>query len=144
MQVIQSELFTILVPDKGYKIVNKNTGKYHKKVYLGKLDSIDNYGEVVDDKYINMDYVVEMDDMKNKVIDYNKQNDEIIDLLLYTINDLYVSFEPLLSIIPMSLNEDEPKKLNFGDLYLLMLKRGLIDKDEIPEKFKEYVDGKIM
>lgn len=144
MQIIQSELFTMLVPDKGYKLVNKNTGKYYKKIYLGKTDSVDNYGEVVDDKYINVDYVVELDSVKEKVNGYNKQNDEIIDLLLLTINDLYTSFEPLLSLIPMTLNDDELKPMNIGDLYVLMVERELLSIDMIPNKFKEYVDSKLI
>ena len=81
MQIIENSLFTILIPDKGYKLVNKNTGKYYKKVILGKNDSIDNYTEEIDEKYINPEFI--------------EQNELTIDLLLYTIDELYTSVEPL-------------------------------------------------
>ena len=67
MQIIKSTFFTTIIPDKGYKIVNKNNGKFYKKVLLGPNDSVDNYGEVVDEKYINMDYVVELDKLKSTI-----------------------------------------------------------------------------
>ena len=100
MQVIESQLFTVLVPDKGYKLVNKSTGKYYKKVYLGKLDSVDNYGEVVDDKYVNMDYVVELDNLKEEIKHSKENNDVSIDLLLNIIDDMYKLIEPLLMLVP--------------------------------------------
>lgn len=139
MQIIESSFFTTIIPDKGYKIVNKNNGKFYKKVLLGPNDSVDNYGEVVDEKYINMDYLVELDSVK----DYNKQNDDIINLLLLTINDLYTSIEPLLSMVPMTINGDTTKELKLGDFYLLMVKKGLLDINNVPEKFREFVDNKL-
>lgn len=139
MQIIESSFFTTIIPDKGYKIVNKNNGKFYKKVLLGPNDSVDNYGEVVDEKYINIDYVVELDSVK----DYNKQNDDIINLLLLTINDLYTSIEPLLSMVPMTINGDTTKELKLGDFYLLMVKKGLLDINNVPEKFREFVDNKL-
>lgn len=138
MQIIESSFFTTIIPDKGYKIVNKNNGKFYKKVLLGPNDSVDNYGEVVDEKYINMDYLVELDNVK----DYNKQNDDIVNVLLLTINDLYTSIEPLLSMVP-AINGDTTKELKFGEFYLLMVKRGLLDINNVPEKFREFVDGKL-
>ena len=138
MQIIESSFFTTIIPDKGYKIVNKNNGKFYKKVLLGPNDSVDNYGEVVDEKYINMDYLVELDNVK----DYNKQNDDIINVLLLTINDLYTSIEPLLSMVP-AINGDTTKELKFGEFYLLMVKRGLLDINNVPEKFREFVNGKL-
>ena len=139
MQIIESSFFTTIIPDKGYKIVNKNNGKFYKKVLLGPNDSVDNYGEVVDEKYINMDYLVELDSVK----DYNKQNDDIINLLLLTINDLYTSIEPLLSMVPMTINGDTTKELKLGEFYLLMVKKGLLDINNVPEKFREFVDNKL-
>lgn len=139
MQIIESSFFTTIIPDKGYKIVNKNNGKFYKKVLLGPNDSVDNYGEVVDEKYINIDYLVELDSVK----DYNKQNDDIINLLLLTINDLYTSIEPLLSMVPMTINGDTTKELKLGEFYLLMVKKGLLDINSVPEKFREFVDNKL-
>ena len=125
MQKIENNLFTILLPDKGYKLVNKNTGKYYKKVILGKNDSIDNYTEEIDEKYINPEFI--------------EQNELTIDLLLYTIDELYTSIEPLLTMIPMTI-ETENKVSKLVNFYVLMLKRDLKTIEEIPERFREEVN----
>lgn len=134
MQIIESRLFTTLLPDKGYKIVNKKTGTFHKKVILGKYDSPDNYGEVVDEKYINMDYVVELDNLK-------ESNNQTIDTMLMAVDEIYTSIEPLLMMIPMPIPEDNeiPIISNLVPFYAEMVKRGLKTKEEIPEKFKDKV-----
>ena len=144
MQIIESGLFTVLVPDKGYKLVNKTNGMCSKKVYLGKLDSPDNYGEVVDDKYVNMDFVVELDNMKEG----SKQKDVDIDALLMVVDSMYNMFEPLLAMVPMNMSlendmEENPQDIVFINFYVCMIKRGLKTLDEIPERFKESVRSKI-
>lgn len=132
MQIIESSLFTTLIPDKGYKIVNKKTGSFHKKVLLGKNDSIDNYGEVVDEKYINMDYVVELDSLKTS-------NTETLNTLLLAIDEIYVAVEPLLMMIPMPISEEDKVTSNLIPFYAEMVKRGLKTKEEVPERFREEV-----
>ena len=132
MQIINSRLFTVLVPEKGYKLVNKNTGTYHKKIYLGINDSPDNYGEVVDEKYINMDYVVELDNLK-------ESNNNTLDVLLMAVDEIYTSVEPLLMMVPMAIPEEGPINNNLIPFYVEMVKRGLKTKEEIPERFKEEV-----
>lgn len=124
MQIIENNLFTVLIPDKGYKIVNKNTGKYYKKVYLGKMDSVDNYTEEIDEKYINPEFI--------------EQNELTIDLLLYSIDEIYTSVEPLLDIVPMTI-ETENKVSKLVNFYALMVKRDLKTIEEIPERFREEV-----
>lgn len=135
MQIIKSTFFTTIIPDKGYKIVNKNNGKFYKKVLLGPNDSIDNYGEVVDEKYINIEYVVEIDKLKSII----EQNELTIDLLLYSIDEIYTSVEPLLAMVPMIIDGDNKisKLVNF---YVLMIKRDLKTIEEIPERFREEVN----
>ena len=135
MQVIKSALFTTIIPDKGYKIVNKNNGKFYKKVLLGPNDSIDNYGEVVDEKYVNIDYVIEMNKLKSTI----EQNELIIDLLLYSIDEMYTSVEPLLTMIPMTI-EGESNVSKLVNFYVLMIKRDLKSIEEVPERFREEVN----
>ena len=133
MQIIESRLFTTLIPDKGYKIVNKKTGSFHKKVILGINDSPDNYGEVVDEKYINMDYVVELDELKSS-------SNISIDTLLLAVDEIYTSVEPLLAMVPMLIPEGEEQPVShLIPFYAEMISRGLKTKDEIPEKFREQV-----
>ena len=125
MQMIENSLFKILIPDKGYKLVNKNTGKYYKKVILGKNDSIDNYTEEIDEKYINPEFI--------------EQNELTIDLLLYSIDEMYTSVEPLLGMIPMTI-ETENKVSKLVNFYVLMIKRDLKTIEEVPERFREEVN----
>lgn len=134
MQIIKSTFFTTIIPDKGYKIVNKNNGKFYKKVLLGPNDSVDNYGEVVDEKYINMDYVTELDKLKSNI----EENELTIDLLLYSIDEMYTSVEPLLAMVPMTI-ETENKVSKLVNFYALMVKRDLKTIEEIPERFREEV-----
>jgi hypothetical protein len=144
MQIIESGLFTILVPDKGYKLVNKTNGMCSKKVYLGKLDSPENYGEVVDEKYVNMDFVVELNDLKE---DYKKtceQNELDTDLLLMVIDSMYNMFEPLMGMMPMALSETKEKQQDiFVEFYVQIVKRGLKSIEEIPERFREEVGNRL-
>jgi hypothetical protein len=134
MQIIKSTFFTTIIPDKGYKIVNKNNGKFYKKVLLGPNDSVDNYGEVVDEKYINMDYVIELNKLKSTI----EENELTIDLLLYSIDEIYTSVEPLLDMVPMTI-ETENKVSKLVNFYVLMIKRDLKTIEEIPERFREEV-----
>ena len=134
MQIIESSFFTTIIPDKGYKIVNKNNGKFYKKVLLGPNDSVDNYGEVVDEKYISIDYIVELDKLKSTI----EENELTIDLLLYSIDEMYTSVEPLLAMVPMTI-ETENKVSKLVNFYALMIKRELKTIEEIPERFREEV-----
>ena len=139
MQVIQSELFTVIVSDKGCKLVNKETGKEYKKIYLGKNDSVENYCEIVDEKYVDTEYAVELTNLKERVDETDNLNNDIIDTLLLTIKDMYDVIQPLLMMMPMTINS-EGQDNKFGKFYLLMVKRNLISIDDVPEKFKKYVD----
>lgn len=126
MQIINSNLFTILIPEKGYDIIDKETGKKYKKLYLGVNDSIDRYGEIINPKYVNLDYVMECEDN--------------IDTLLLTIDELFLMIEPILAMIPSSASIDADEKQNkFVDFYIKMVNRGLKNIDEVPEMFREKV-----
>ena len=138
MQIIESKLFTILLPDKGYKLINKNDGNCYQKIYLGVNDSADNYGEVVDDKYVNMEYVAELNDIKENVNVFKEQNDLTVDVLLLTIDEMYTSVEPLLAMMPMTLSEDAEIKISkFVLFYKMMVDRGLKNVEDVPERFRD-------
>lgn len=144
MQKIESSFFTILIPDKGYKIVNKTNGQSYQKIYLGINDSIDNYTEVIDEKYINMDYVVELNDVKDSFDSFNEQTDSIIDSILLGMDELLQTLEPFLEFMPMTLDIRQERKdplSKFVTLYALMIQRGLKTIDDIPIRFKEDVQN---
>ena len=144
MQIIDSGLFTILIPDKGYKLVNKTNGLCSKKVYLGKMDSPDNYGEIVDDKYVNMEYVVELSDMKENIEKTNSQNEMDINTILMAVDGMFSMFEPMLDLIPNVMSvADNQQYQPFINFYVCMIQKGLKTIDDIPDRFKEDVRSRI-
>lgn len=142
MQKIESSFFTVLIPDKGYKIINKLNGQSYQKVYLGINDSIDNYTEEVDEKYVNMDYVVELNDVKESFNFFSEETSNIIDSILLGMDELLQLIEPILGFLPMTLDVEQEKVVSkFVALYVLMIQRGLKTIEEIPERFKEDVEN---
>lgn len=135
MQVINDGILRILIPDKGYKLANKESGFISERVYLCLADSPENYTEVVDEKYIPMDYVVDMQEFKDTT-------NEILDTVMEAMDEMFVMFEPLMMMIPMTMSMDdlqEPIISPMAKLYLLMIQRGLKTIDEVPKKFKQDV-----
>lgn len=142
MQKIESSFFTVLIPDKGYKIINKLNGQSYQKVYLGINDSIDNYTEEVDEKYVNMDYVVELNDIKESFNFFSEETSNIIDSILLGMDELLQLTEPILEFLPMTLDVEQEKVVSkFVALYVLMIQRGLKTIEEIPERFKGDVEN---
>lgn len=141
MQKIESSFFTVLIPDKGYKIINKLNGQSYQKVYLGINDSIDNYTEEVDEKYVNMDYVVELNDVKESFNFFSEETFNIIDSILLGMDELLQLIDPILGS-PMTLDMEQEKVVSkFVALYVLMIQRGLKTIEEIPERFKGDVEN---
>lgn len=142
MQKIESSFFTVLIPDKGYKIINKLNGQSYQKVYLGINDSIDNYTEEVDEKYVNMDYVVELNDVKESFNFFSEETSNIIDSILLGMDELLQLIESILGSLPMTLDAEQEKVVSkFVALYVLMIQRGLKTIEEIPERFKGDVEN---
>ncbi len=142
MQKIESSFFTILIPDKGYKIVNKLNGQSYQKVYLGINDSIDNYTEEVDEKYVNMDYVVELNDVKESFNFFSEETFNIIDSILLGMDELLQIIEPILGFLPMTLDVEQEKTVSkFVALYILMIQRGLKTLEQVPERLRADVEN---
>ena len=65
-----------------------------------------------------------------------------LDVVLLSIAKMYEMFEPFLAMMPMTMNLDEEiteQSNPLINLYLCLVKRGLMDIDNIPETFKEDV-----
>lgn len=144
MQKIESSFFTVLIPDKGYKIINKLNGQSYQKVYLGINDSIDNYTEEVDEKYVNMDYVVELNDVKESFSFFSEETFNIIDSILLGMDELLQLIEPILGFLPMTLDVEQEKVVSkFVALYVLMIQRGLKTLEEVPERLRIDVENSL-
>ena len=134
MQIIETNLLRVIVPEKGYKLVNKENNKSFNKVYLGINDSPENYIEVVDEQFVDMKYVVEIDEIKTN-------NNDNLDMLLLSMAKIYEMVEPFLAMVPMtmSIDNEQDKPNPLINMYLNMVQRGLLSIDEVPEIFREDV-----
>ena len=139
MQIINKSKFTILLPDKGYKLVNKQSGETYKKIYLGINDSADNYAEEIDEKYINLDVVDKINEVKTEVNDVDKKYKDDVESLLKIVDSLYLLFEPLLTFLTTIDNSNIEK---VAELYNIMVDKGIMDKNDVPKKFKKLVNDK--
>lgn len=142
MQIVETDLLRVLIPEVGYKLLNKTTNKQFGKVYLGKYDSIDNYVEVVDDEYVDVKYTKEMVELKEQVVNNQSNNEFDLDVLLLSVAKVYEMVEPVLAMVPMTMSMD---RNNVGktnpiiNMYVVIVKKGLMDIENIPESVREEV-----
>ncbi len=128
MQIINKGNLRILMPENGYELISKKTGIHSDKIYLSKLDSEDNYIEVMKD-----DYTAGLDCLKTEF------NDDLF-LLMMTIDSLIVLLEPVLVSMPFNVNETSNNPIEkIVVFYAEMIKRGFKKLDDIPLSLKELV-----
>lgn len=132
MQIIKKGNLTILFPEDGYELINKNTGIRSDKVYMSKLDSADNYVEVM-----KQGYIAGLKDLRNK-------SDMEMLLLMETIDSLIVLLEPVLMSLPFSVKETSNTPIEkIAVFYTEMVKRGLKDLEDVPLSLKELVSANL-
>ena len=142
MQIVETDLLRVLIPEVGYKLLNKTTNKQFGKVYLGKYDSIDNYVEIVDDEYVDVKYTKEMVELKEQVVNNQSNNEFDLDVLLLSVAKVYEMVEPVLAMVPatMSMDRNNAGKTNpIINMYVVIVKKGLMDIENIPESVREEV-----
>lgn len=128
MQIINKGNLRILMPENGYELISKKTGIHSDKIYLSKLDSEDNYIEVMKD-----DYTAGLDCLKTEF------NDDLF-LLMMTIDSLIMLLEPVLVSMPFNVNETSNNPIEkIVVFYAEMIKRGFKKLDDIPLSLKELV-----
>ena len=77
MKLEERGTLRILTPEVGYKLYCIPTNSYVSKVYLGVNDSIDNYREMVDEEYVDIDVVTAL---KESQVVNDEQDSMIIEL----------------------------------------------------------------
>jgi hypothetical protein len=132
MKIIKKGDLTILFPEDGYELISKNTGIRSDKVYMSKLDSADNYVEVM-----KQGYVAGLKDLRDK-------SDMEMLLLMETIDSLIMLLEPVLMSLPFSVKETSNNPIEkIAVFYTEMVKRGLKDLEDIPLSLKELVSANL-
>lgn len=132
MKIIKKGDLTILFPEDGYELISKNTGIRSDKVYMSKLDSADNYVEVM-----KQGYIAGLKDLRNK-------SDMDMLLLMETIDSLIMLLEPVLMSLPFSVKETSNNPIEkIAVFYTEMVKRGLKDLEDVPLLLKELVSANL-
>lgn len=132
MKIIKKGDLTILFPEDGYELISKNTGIRSDKVYMSKLDSADNYVEVM-----KQGYIAGLKDLRNK-------SDMEMLLLMETIDSLIMLLEPVLMSLPFSVKETSNNPIEkIAVFYTEMVKRGLKDLEDVPLLLKELVSANL-
>ncbi len=134
MKIVNKGVLRILYPENGYELINKTTGASSDKIYLGALDSMDNYIEIIKDDYCNS-----INDLKN---DIDAENI----LLMNTLDSLITLLEPVIMAMPMTLDGYEEENKSPIDIiilfYIKMIEKGLKDINDVPNAFKTLITNK--
>ena len=131
MKIINKNGLSILLPENGYELVSKLTGAHSEKVYLSKLDSMDNYIEVMKEGF-----VAGLNDLK-------EQKDIEIALLIETIDSLIMLLEPILMSIPFTIRDNSNNPIEkLIDFYIEIIKRGFKDIEDVPMLLKDLIQDK--
>lgn len=132
MQIIKKGNLRILLPENGYELVSKSTGIHSDRIYLSRLDSEDNYIEVMKEGYITG-----LDNLK-------EQFDGDLFLIMETIDSLIMLLEPVLMSMPFSIDETSNNPIEkIVVFYTEMIKRGFKDLDDVPLSLKELVSANL-
>jgi hypothetical protein len=99
---------------------------------------------VIDEKYVNMDYVVELNDVKESFDLFSEETFNIIDSILLGMDELLQLIEPILGFLPMTLDAEQEKVVSkFVALYVLMIQRNLKTINEVPERLRMDVENSL-
>ena len=98
----------ILTPEVGHKLYCVSTNSYTTKVYLGVNDSIDNYREMVDEDYVDIDMVTELKETQERVSLTEKVNavqDEVLNISMLATDEINTEYSSLVDSILLAIDE---------------------------------------
>ena len=134
MRYVEENGLRILPSEYGKLLYVEKTDTYHKRVFLGKFASPDDYTEVIDpDASPNL--VVELKNGEET----NETQDFMIDTTMMALDELFTIFEPLLAAVPMTMSLRREEANPMVELYVVMIQRGLKTIDQVPERYKAEV-----
>ena len=108
MKLEERGTLRILTPEVGYKLYCVSTNSYVTKVYLGVNDSIDNYREVIDEDYIDIDMVTELKETQERVTlteEVNATQDEILNISMLATDEINTEYSNLIDNILVAMDE---------------------------------------
>ena len=108
MKLEERGTLRILTPEVGYKLYSVKTNEYYTKVYLGKFDSVDNYREMIDEDYIDIDMVTELKETQERVTlteEVNATQDEILNISMLATDEINTEYSNLIDSILVAMDE---------------------------------------
>ena len=108
MKLEERGTLRILTPEVGYKLYCIPTNSYITKAYLGVNDSIDNYKEMVDEDYIDIDMVTELKETQERVSlteEVNATQDEILNISMLATDEINTEYSNLIDNILVAMDE---------------------------------------
>ena len=108
MKLEERGTLRILTPEVGHKLYCVSTNSYVTKVYLGVNDSIDNYREMVDEDYVNIDMVTELKETQERVSlteEVNAVQDEVLNISMLATDEINTEYSSLVDSILLAMDE---------------------------------------
>lgn len=108
MKLEERGTLRILTPEVGHKLYCVSTNSYMTKVYLGVNDSIDNYREMVDENYVDIDMVTELKETQERVSLTEKVNavqDEVLNISMLATDEINTEYSSLVDSILLAMDE---------------------------------------
>ena len=108
MKLEERGTLRILTPEVGHKLYCVSTNSYTTKVYLGVNDSIDNYREMVDEDYVDIDMVTELKETQERVSLTEKVNavqDEVLNISMLATDEINTEYSSLVDSILLAMDE---------------------------------------
>ena len=108
MKLEERGTLRILTPEVGHKLHCVSTNSYMTKVYLGVNDSIDNYREVVDEDYVDIDMATKLKETQERVSlteEVNAVQDEILNISMLATDEINTEYSSLVDSILLAIDE---------------------------------------
>ena len=108
MKLEERGTLRILTPEVGHKLYCVSTNSYMTKVYLGVNDSIDNYREMVDEDYVDIDMVTELKKTQERVSlteEVNAVQDEVLNISMLATDEINTEYSSLVDSILLAIDE---------------------------------------
>ena len=108
MKLEERGTLRILTPEVGHKLYCVSTNSYVTKVYLGVNDSIDNYREMVDEDYVDIDMVTELKETQERVSlteEVNAVQDEVLNISMLATDEINTEYSSLVDSILLAIDE---------------------------------------
>ena len=108
MKLEERGTLRILTPEVGHKLYCVSTNSYMTKVYLGVNDSIDNYREMVDEDYVDIDMATELKKTQERVSlteEVNAVQDEVLNISMLATDEINTEYSSLVDSILLAIDE---------------------------------------